>query len=109
MKARCEPGDRCVIVAEVPGCEANIGATLTVVALDVNIRLPGGTTVRAWSFKDASRPLVMVDLQGQRTGECTATDEYPPFRCPAYLDHHLVPLHGDGELLLQEKREDVPA
>ncbi|MBC7602278.1 hypothetical protein RCH10_003827 [Variovorax sp. GrIS 2.14] len=41
-------GDICIVVGEVKGCEANIGAYLTVTE-------PDGL---AWRFKDASRPLV---------------------------------------------------
>jgi hypothetical protein len=41
-------GDICIIVGEVKGCEANVGAYVTVTE-------PDGL---AWRFKDASRPLL---------------------------------------------------
>jgi hypothetical protein len=56
MKTRCQPGDRCLVVADTPGCECNIGAVLTVVQAHVTLD-PLRGHVPIWTFKDASRQL----------------------------------------------------
>lgn len=113
MKARCEPGDRCVIVAEIPGCECNIGATVT-----VTTRVTGmdwnGARIIGWLFKDASRPLKAVDVDdagqvipGSEAWITSSLDN--PSDEPGLFDHHLVPIAGDGELLLVRTAQDVSA
>jgi hypothetical protein len=112
MKARCEPGDRCVIVAEIAGCDCNIGATVT-----VTIGLPGmdylGKPVFGWLFEDASRPLKAVDVDNAGNvvpgTETWVTDSGHGLYTPWLSDHHLLPVHGAGELPLEDKREEVPA
>lgn len=53
-----KPGMRCLIIGEDRGCEANIGATLTITEQDP---YPEPGEPLAWLFKDASRPLLMLD------------------------------------------------
>jgi hypothetical protein len=92
----CNPGDRCVVVADVPGCECNVGAELTVTRL---IPVPRHIAP-AWEFKDASRPLKMVDLDphtgrpivGSTERWATGTNSRSTKSYPGMFDHHLVPL-----------------
>jgi hypothetical protein len=56
---KIEPGDMCVIVGEDHDCEANIGATLTVVELSEDI-----SDRPAWVWKDASRLIACSDEDG---------------------------------------------
>lgn len=113
MKTRCKPEDRCVVVAEVPGCECNIGALVTVTS--VHATPLHGRAVPIWRFRDASRPLKVVytDLHGRVIpgaeqwvlhSNCTTEGE-----CDGLYDFQLVPVHGEGEVLLQETREEQPA
>lgn len=93
---RCRPGQVCVIIGEVEGCEANIGAMITVIELQ---NMPMLDPV--WSFKDASRPLVTT---------CPPVtvvnfDDIPDDFCFIY-DHHLLPVEGDlGVLEIHEELE----
>lgn len=93
MKTRCQPGDRCVVVADVPGAECNIGAELTVTRVVHLINPP------AWEFKDASRPLKMPIIEyGTNVMSdtpaiwCTESGEVSETRYPTMFDHHLVPI-----------------
>lgn len=110
MKTRCEPGDRCIVVAELPGCECNVGAVLTVVDLGL-AQTPSGPRP-IWAFKDASRPLKITDVDdagnvrpGANVVWTTTSAGFPRESRPGCFDHHLVPIAGEGELLLQRARE----
>lgn len=115
MKTRCKPGDRCVIVAEIAGCECNIGARVTVLEVALTFIASGGTAAH-WTFKDASRPLKVVehDSAGRvipgREQWCSSSEEIRHGdQLPGIYDQHLAPLAGDGELVLDEQREEQPA
>lgn len=64
-----KPYTRCLVVGEDRGCEANIGATLTITERD-----PGEPG--AWLFKDASRPLGMLDSEGTRVLPARVSHSY---------------------------------
>lgn len=87
---RCEPGDICIVVADVPGCEANIGAQLRVV------RLMPFVDVNAWEFEDASRPLKMVpeDGEGGEYWTRSTAEGIGDGRYGGFLDRHLIPVGG---------------
>jgi hypothetical protein len=98
IKLRCKPDQRCLVIGDVRSCECNVGATVTV----VEVIPPPGPMRPAWVFKDASRPLKMVDLD--RHGHpvpgtesyATATYNGGSDALPLIFDHHLMPLQGDG-------------
>ena len=102
---RCLPGDRCVIISDQPGCECNIGARVTVTQL---VPVPAGSPLPpAWLFKDASRPLLAVDVdsdgkviagsEGWTTGDPRADQE-----SPILLDEQLVPERDIGALIVDD-------
>jgi hypothetical protein len=109
-KLRCQPGDRCIIIGDVRGCECNIGATAHRHASRAAVEgMPP-----AWLFRDVSRPIKILDLD-RRGNPIPGTESYftgsPPPRpewVPVVFDHHLMPLHGEGEpeidTAAQEKR-----
>lgn len=109
MKARCQPGDRCLIVGDVPGCECNIGAEVTVTSRVAFVR------PTAWEFKDASRPLLSLaintdgSIDPSRPRWVTATGEPTDYEYPAYFDHHLVPLRAEGEPAIDEQPQALAA
>lgn len=96
MKLRCKPNERCLVIGDVPGCECNIGAMVTV----VRIVPPTRDVKPAWIFKDSSRPLKLVDLDADCKpvpgSEAYATGTYSPDdgEMPVIFDHHLMPLRG---------------
>lgn len=53
----CKPNDVCVIISEMSDCEDNIGAIITVVE-----HLADPMYGDCWTFKDASRPLVIRNM-----------------------------------------------
>lgn len=115
MKARCAPGDRCIVLAEVAGCECNIGALVTVTESYLML-VPGMGWRPVWKFKDASRPLLIGPpstfgkvLPGTERFWITSSFEHEAHRCPAYDDAHLLPIHGEGEILLDEVQEVITA
>lgn len=93
MKTRCKLGDRCIIVGEIPGCEENIGAILTVSNfIDDEI---------AWEFEAASRPLKMHGPGGIDDIEyLTSSRESKEYvDCDVYIyDKHLVPIQEEKEI-----------
>lgn len=98
-----KPYMRCLVIGEDRGCEANIGATLTITERDPDE--PG-----AWLFKDASRPLVMLDCDGTRvlpervSHSCELVNQGDEEGdCYAVHGRHLMPIKGD------ELDGDVPA
>jgi hypothetical protein len=114
MKTRCKPDDRCIIVADDPGCECNIGALVTVSTLHTGQL--NGRPVAIWKFRDASRPLkvLFTDLAGRvipgdeswvLQSECAQHEG----AYSGLYDHQLVPVHGDGEILLEDHRVEQPA
>jgi hypothetical protein len=87
---RCKPGQVCIIIGESAGCEANIGALLTVVEL---LQLPDIDPV--WTFIDASRPLVTA----MYNNTCISSSfDIPEDTCYIF-DHHLLPIEADPSSL----------
>lgn len=92
-----KPGMRCVIIGEERGCEANIGALVTITRPAPC--LPGEPA--RWLFKDASRPLVMVNLGNDRLAHPVTHSYDPANRLEAgefyrILACYLMPIKGDG-------------
>jgi hypothetical protein len=100
----CRPGDACIIVAEYPGSECNIGAYLTVKERD-----PEGD----WLFVDASRPLHMVP-DDPADGISWVTDSYssPGAEDFWYVmpDRFLVPIRpvAEGDEIVTNITTDSP-
>jgi len=89
-----KPGMRCILVGEDRGCEANIGALVTITQLD-DVQPP------AWLFKDATRPLVMLDCDlgtvlPERVVHSYEGVTSPDEDCYSISARHLVPIKGDG-------------
>lgn len=103
MKTRCVPGQRCVVVADVPGCECNVGATLTVTELGLGDTPAGPRPI--WAFKDADRPLKVVDP----VVWVTSSAGFPRDAMPGVFDHHLVPVPRGGDTHQQATREALQA
>ena len=81
----CKPGDLCVVVAEYAGCEKNIGVMLTVVRAIGDSR---------WEFKDATRPVKVVDVDDGTVAYCLSSYDDP--RYDVWVeDRHLVPVRPD--------------
>lgn len=87
----CVAGEMAVIIGEDPGCECNIGATLTVVAPEP------GTPEGYWGFCEVSRPLKMVDVEDR--SECWVTDSKDErYQWIGVKDKYLLPIRDPGEL-----------
>lgn len=101
---RCSPGDMCVIVGEDPGCEENIGALLTV------IEPYGPTRPTAWTFKDASRLVKVIDDEdgGRTPYYVTRSDERPDGLC-SIDDRFLVPIRGLPDAEEEAAGDSAPA
>jgi hypothetical protein len=97
MTTRCQPGDRCLVIADFPDCECNVGAHVTI---DVAAPVPRGQErPPAWFFYDADRPLVALehDAAGQLIKSWTDGEPHLPMADrPVFLDEHLVPLRSIG-------------
>jgi hypothetical protein len=109
MSVRCLPNDRCLIIAEVPGCECNIGAHVTVEAL---APIPVGMDLLpVWTFRDADRPLLSLDEQDGKRVE-SMTDGEPHLSLadrPVIFDHHIVPLRDIGGACVDDVAARTPA
>lgn len=84
----CKPGDLAIVVAEIPGCECNIGAL-------VRVLQPSPDDQPGWYFEDATRPLKCLDGAGRNASWVTHSRGDPPWVCFVH-DRHLVPIRpGD--------------
>lgn len=99
-RGRFEPGARCVVIGEDRGYECNIGAMLTLVALQEGVvvgnGVPGGVE-RRWTFKDADRPLLVAKGPDHFVRDSTPFPvRFGWASVPAYLARHLLPIGGEG-------------
>jgi hypothetical protein len=91
--SRIQPNDLCLIVASPPGCETNIGAFVTAVERDE--KCPDD-----WLFKDATRPLLMVNEETCRVDPERVTSSWddpdPDGWYYTLRESHLVPVPKPG-------------
>ncbi|MNK65511.1 hypothetical protein D3C87_848080 [compost metagenome] len=94
--AKVGPGVRCVLIRELPGFEANVGALLTAVCQDT---CRHGDT--GWLWEASSRPLVVsvglfTGLPIDRASSSLEALRLEPRMCaPKYPTNWLLPLNGE--------------
>ena len=94
---RCKPGDLAVIISEDLGCEENMGAMLTCVEpFDCG-----------WLFKDASRPLLILDEEDAEDTGFYATHSYDPKALCWMPDFHLKPIPRPAAEAKQAQHREV--
>jgi hypothetical protein len=99
-KLRCQPGDRCIIIGDVRGCDCNIGATLTV----THLAPPVEGMPPAWLFCDVSRPIKIVDLD-RRGNPIPAPRLF--HRQPATATRHARCLRSPPDAAARRRRAEI--